>query len=145
MTQMQTPAAAQTSGQNPPSLPPQRSRPTEAIADRRVPPQDLGAEASLLGCMLLDKESVGLVLRIIPREEAQRFYRPDHCLLFETLIDLYDRNQPIDIIVLEDELRRLKRLDEIGGRDYLLDLVRSVPSSANAEYYAHIVRDKEVG
>ena len=92
--------------------------------------------------MLLDKESVGLVLRIIPREEAQRFYRPDHCLLFETLIDLYDRNQPIDIIVLEDELRRLKRLDEIGGRDYLLDLVRSVPSSANAEYYAHIVRDK---
>lgn len=92
--------------------------------------------------MLLDKESVGLVLRIIPREDAQRFYRPDHRLLFETLIDLYDRNQPIDIIVLEDELRRVKRLDEIGGRDYLLDLVRSVPSSTNAESYANIVRDK---
>jgi replicative DNA helicase len=137
---MQTPA--QTSEQSPSSLPPTRTRPTDPITDRRVPPQDLDAEASLLGCMLLDKESVGLVLRIIPREESQRFYRPDHRLLFETLVELYDRNQPIDIIVLEDELRRLKRLDEIGGRDYLLDLVRSVPSAANAEYYARIVRDK---
>ena len=94
--------------------------------------------------MLLDKECIGLVLRIVSREEAHRFYRPDHRLLYETLLDLYDRDKPIDIIVLEDELRRRNQLEEIGGRDYLLDLVDSVPSAANAEHYAAIVRDKSM-
>jgi replicative DNA helicase len=99
---------------------------------------------SLLGSMLLDRDSVGLVLQIIPRNESARLYRPDHRLLFETLIDLYDRNEPIDIIVLEDELRRRGQLDEIGGRDYLIDLSNSVPSTANSEYYARIIRDKSM-
>lgn len=99
---------------------------------------------SLLGSMLLDGDSIGLVLQIIPRDEASRFYRPDHRLLFETLIDLYDNGKPIDIIVLEDELRRRGQLEEIGGRDYLIDLHKSVPSSANSEYYARIVRDKSM-
>ncbi|MFQ5430380.1 MAG: replicative DNA helicase [Phycisphaerae bacterium] len=107
-----------------------------------MPPQDLEAEASLLGAMLLDKESIGLVLRIISREEGHRFYRRDHRLLFETLIDLYDQNQPIDIILLEDELRRRNLLEEVNGREYLLELVNSVASVANAEHYAHVVRDK---
>jgi len=99
---------------------------------------------SLLGSMLLDREAIGLVLSIIPRDESARFYRPDHRVLFETLVDLYDRNQPIDLIVLEDELRRRNQLEEIGGRDYLLELSHSVPSSANSEYYARIVRDKSL-
>lgn len=92
--------------------------------------------------MLLDKDAIGLVLQIIPRDESGRLYRPDHRLLYEVLIDLYDLNRPIDLIVLEDELRRRGLLEEIGGRDYLIDLCRSVPSAANAEYYARIVRDK---
>jgi len=108
----------------------------------RVPPQDLDAEASLLGAMLLDKDLIGLVLQIIARDEAHRFYRPDHRILFEVLVDLYDQNRPIDIIVLEDELRRRGQLEEVGGRPYLVDLSESVPSTANAEYYARIVRDK---
>jgi replicative DNA helicase len=99
---------------------------------------------SLLGTMLLDRDSIGLVLQIIPRDESTRFYRPDHRILFETLIDLYDTNKPIDIIILEDELRRRDQLQEIGGRDYLLDLVNSVPSAANSEHYARIVRDKSM-
>ncbi len=92
--------------------------------------------------MLLDRECIGQVLQIIPRESAEWLYRPDHRLLYETLIDLYDLNKPIDIIVLEDELRRRGQLDEVGGRDYLIDLVNSVPSAANAEHYVGIVRDK---
>lgn len=99
---------------------------------------------SLLGSMLLDRESIGLVLPLIPRDESARFYRPDHRILFEALVDLYDRNQPIDLIVLEDELRRRQQLEEVGGRDYLIELSRSVPSSANSEYYARIVRDKSL-
>lgn len=92
--------------------------------------------------MLLDRNAVGLVLQIIPREEAARFYRPDHRLLYETLIDVYDQNKPIDIHVVEDELTRRGIYEDVGGRDYLIDLVQSVPSAANAEYYARIVRDK---
>lgn len=99
---------------------------------------------SLLGSMLLDKESIGLILQIIPRDESHRFYRPDHRLLYEALLDLYDRDAPIDIIVLEDELRRRGQLDEIGGRDYLIELHESTPSAAHAEYYARIVRDKSM-
>lgn len=92
--------------------------------------------------MLLDRNAVGLVLQIIPREEAARFYRPDHRLLYETLIDVYDQNKPIDIHVVEEELTRRGIYEDVGGRDYLIDLVQSVPSAANAEYYARIVRDK---
>ncbi len=97
---------------------------------------------SLLGCMMLDHDCIGLVLQIIGAEEAERFYRPDHRLLFETLVGLYDTNKPIDLILLEEELNRRNLLDEIGGRDYLLELIDSVPSAANVEYYAGIVRDK---
>ena len=107
-----------------------------------MPPQDLEAEMSLLGSMLLDRDCIGMVLQIIPRDESQRFYRPDHRTLFETLLDLWDQNKPIDIIVLEDELRRRGQLEEIGGREYLIDLANSVASSANSEHYARIVRDK---
>jgi replicative DNA helicase len=118
------------------------ARSSDPAAAGRLPPQDLEAEASLLGSMLLDRECIGLVLQIIPRDESRRFYRQDHRLLFETLVDLYDRNRPIDLIVLEDELRRRDQLAEVGGRSYLVDLCESVPASANAEYYARIVRDK---
>ncbi len=97
---------------------------------------------SLLGCMMLDRECIGLVLQIIRAEETERFYRPDHRLLFETLVSLYDAGKPIDLIVLEEELGRRNLLEEVGGRDYLLELVDSVPSAANVEYYAGIVRDK---
>ena len=97
---------------------------------------------SLLGSMLLERDCIGLVLQIIPRDESHRFYRPDHRLLFETLLDLWDANKPIDIVVLEDELRRRGQLEEIGGREYLIDLANSVASTANSEHYARIVRDK---
>jgi replicative DNA helicase len=99
---------------------------------------------SLLGAMLLERECIGLTLQIIPRDEAFRFYRPDHRILFETLIDLYDENKPIDIILVEDALRRRGQLEEVGGRDYLLDLVSSVTSAANSEHHARIVRDKSL-
>ena len=97
---------------------------------------------SLLGAMLLDRDIIGLVLQIIPHDESARFYQIAHRRLYEALVELYDGNQPIDIIVLEDELRRREQLESIGGRDYLIMLSESVASSANAEYYARIVRDK---
>jgi len=127
----------------PPPTPKARDpRSAEALFDGRVPPQDLEAEMSLLGSMLLERDCIGQVLQLIPREQAHRFYRPDHRLLYETLVDLYDNNSAIDLIVLEDELRRRGRLEVIGGREYLITLSESVPSAANAEFYAGIVRNK---
>ncbi len=114
----------------------------DPVASGRVPPQDLEAEMSLLGGMLLDRDIIGLALQIVPRERSDWFYGPRHGILFECLIDLYDQNQPIDIIVVESELKRRGIFDEIGGRDCLIDLYSSVPSSANVEYYAKIVREK---
>ncbi len=122
------------------------TRAADPAAGERVPPQDLEAEMSLLGAMLLDSDraQVGTVIQIIPRDESSRFYRPDHRILFEAIVDVSDAGKPIDIIVMEDELRRRGQLEEIGGRDYLIDLVDSVPSVSNIEYYANIVREKSM-
>ena len=122
------------------------ARAADPAAGDRVPPQDLEAEMSLLGAMLLDsdREQIGTVIQVIPRDESSRFYRPDHRILFETIVDVSDAGKPIDIIVIEDELRRRGQLEAIGGRDYLIDLVDSVPSVSNVEYYAHIVREKSM-
>ena len=97
---------------------------------------------SLLGALLIDREAIGLTVQIIGRDRSDMFYRQDHRLIYETVVDLYDAAKPIDLVVVEDELRRRNILEEVGGRDYLIDLHESVPSAANAEYYANIVRDK---
>lgn len=101
---------------------------------------------SLLGCMLIDRDHqyTALVLQIIPRDESHRFYRVDHRLVFEAVVDLYDARKPMDIVVMEDELSRRRQLEDVGGRDYLIELVRSVPSLAHIEHYARIVRDKSL-
>jgi replicative DNA helicase len=111
---------------------------------QRVPPQSLDAEMSLLGSMMLDRDAIGAVLPIIKAEEAHRLYREDHRLLFKVLVDLYDRNKPIDLIVVRDELERRGLLEEVGGVDYIVQLAESVPSHVNAEHYANIVRDKSM-
>lgn len=108
----------------------------------RQPPQDLEAEMALLGALLLEPQSIGQVLQVVPREESHYLYRPDHRKLYETLIDLYDQNRPIDFTTLRDELLRRNLFDEVGGEAYLIRLLESVPSAANCEYYAGIVRDK---
>ena len=110
--------------------------------EQRLPPQSLEAEMSLLGSMMIESDIIGAVLPIIGRSESRSFYRPDHRILFETLVDLYDENRAIDLVVMKDELDRRGALAEIGGAEYLVRLAESVPSAANAEYYARIVRDK---
>jgi len=122
-----------------------RSRPTGRPAPShldRVPPQSEDAEMGTLGSMCLSREAIGAVLPIIGRNEAEWFYRPDHQKLFGTLVDLYDQNKPIDLVVVKDELLRRGVLEEVGGEEYLVRLAESVPSWLNAEHYAQIVRDK---
>ena len=97
---------------------------------------------ALLGAMMLDREVIGDVIPIIPRDKVERFYRPDHRRLYMVLLDLYERGEPVDLVSVREELRRVALLDEIGGVDYITQLAESVPNHLHAEYYARVVRDK---
>ncbi len=125
-----------------------RSRPiSDSITARmmeRVPPQDIEAEMSLLGSMLLHRDAIGDVLPIVHRNEADKLYRPDHRELFKVLVDMYDRGDPIDLVTVRNELERRLLLTEVGGVEYLVQLAESVPSHLHAEHYARLVRDKSM-
>lgn len=106
---------------------------------QRVPPHSIEAEACVLGSMILYAPSVDTVVQIV---EPSHFYRPAHQLLFESLVELKDENKPIDLVSVREELNRRDQLEAVGGIEYVVALVEGVPSAANAEYYATIVRDK---
>jgi len=97
---------------------------------------------ALLGAMMLDREVIGDVIPVIPRDKADRFYRPDHRRIYGVLLDLYERSEPVDLVSVRDELRRVGLLEEVGGVDYITQLAESVPNYLHAEYYAKLVRDK---
>ncbi len=104
-----------------------------------LPPQDNASETCVLGSMLLDKDCIDLVIEIV---QPEQFYSHHHQVIYQAMLSLYENNSQIDLVILQDELTRQEKLAQIGGIDYLVELAESVPSSANAEYYARIVRDK---
>jgi len=112
-----------------------------ADAFERQPPQDLAAEMSVLGGMLLSKDAVADVVELLREGD---FYRPAHQLVFAAAMDLFGRGEPVDAITVSAELARAGSLGRVGGAPYLHTLVSSVPTAANAGYYAQIVADKAV-
>ena len=108
----------------------------------KLPPSAIEAEAALLGSMILDWRVCGEVLQIL--QGADDFYKPAHSAIYETLIELYDENQSIDVVQLNQRLRDKQQLEKVGGVDYLVELAESVPSASAAQHYAQIVRDKAV-
>lgn len=104
----------------------------------RIPPQDAAAEQCVLGGMLLSKRAIAQVIEVV---EAEDFYRPAHETVYRAVLDLYGKNEPADSITIANYLRELGVLSKVGGSNYINELVRSVPTAANAEYYAEIVRD----
>ncbi|MFB7475579.1 replicative DNA helicase [Kitasatospora sp. NPDC056184] len=105
----------------------------------RIPPQDLAAEQSVLGGMLLSADAIGEVTgQLKPRD----FYRPAHATVFSAALDLYGRGEPADPITVAAELTRRGELARAGGASYLHHLVAVVPAAANAGYYAHIVAER---
>lgn len=110
-----------------------------AALEVRTPPQDLDAEQAVLGAMLLSREAVEAVLPVLRVED---FYREDHQKIFEAVVSLYDRGEPVDSVTLTHELRRRELLERIGGVSALSVLVERVPTAANVDYYARIVREK---
>ncbi|MGH7814004.1 MAG: replicative DNA helicase [Candidatus Binataceae bacterium] len=108
---------------------------------KRVPPQNLEAEQSVLGAILLDNESINPALEIIG---AADFYRESHRQIFTAMVELSDHANPIDAITLIDALRGKGVLEAIGGPAYIAELATVVPTAANAAHYARIVREKAI-
>ncbi len=107
----------------------------------RTPPQDLEAERSVLGGMMISKDAIADVIEQI---RGTDFYRPAHETVYDAIIDLYGRGEPADAITVADELTKRGELARIGGAPYLHTLIASVPTAANAGYYARIVRERAI-
>jgi replicative DNA helicase len=123
---------------------PPSSAPSEALPGRlleRVPPHSLEAEMAVLGSLLVDGEMLG---NVAPLLKPADFYRGAHQRLYEVMLRLYDRSEPVDALVVFRECERQNLLEETGGRDYIATLASAVTSPAHAEHYAEIVREKAV-
>ena len=107
----------------------------------RIPPQDIDAEMSVLGSMMLTSEAVSVVSEIL---RPQDFYQPSHETIFDTIVELTGRAEPADAITVAGELKRQGLLSKVGGAAYLHSLIASVPTAANAGYYARIVRERAI-
>jgi len=107
----------------------------------RTPPQDLAAEQGVLGGMLLSKDAIADVIDVV---KGRDFYKPAHELIFDSILDLYGRGEPADAVTVSAELTKRGELSRIGGAPYLHTLMSSVPTAANAGYYAVIVRERAI-
>ncbi len=107
----------------------------------RLPPQDLAAEQSVIGAMMLSKDAIADVVETIRETD---FYRPAHASVFAAILDLYGRGEPADAVTVAGELTRTGEIGRVGGAPYLHTLVASVPTAANADYYARIVRERAI-
>jgi replicative DNA helicase len=107
----------------------------------RTPPHDVAAEQCVLGGMLLSKDAISDVIEVIRPHDH---YRPAHQVIHETILDLYGRGEPADAITVANELTRRGEINRVGGAPYLHTLIASVPTAANAGYYARIVRERAI-
>lgn len=107
----------------------------------KLPPQNIEAEQSVLGAIIFDNEAMAKALEILSPED---FYKDTHKRLFNSMIELFEKNEPIDIVTLSDHLKKIGILDSIGGISYLSYLANIVPTSANVRHHAKIVREKSI-
>lgn len=106
---------------------------------QRIPPNSLEAEQSVLGAMLLDKEAITAATELITGED---FYREAHKEIFEAIVEIFDRGDPVDLITLTEKLKVRNTLEAVGGITYLTNLMNVVPATHNVHYYAKIIEDK---
>jgi replicative DNA helicase len=111
----------------------------KANSANRLPPQNIEAEQSILGSLMLSKEAI---IKIADLVKPKDFYHPAHEIIYETIIDLYENREPIDLLSLSNRLKEKGKLEEIGGQSYLTTLVNSVPTAAHIDHYGKIVQKK---
>lgn len=104
----------------------------------KVPPHDADSEKSVIGALLIDPSSIGLIAHFL---HAEHFYSRQNQVIFEACLQLYEKQQPIDAITLKNQLKSASQLTVAGGQAYLAELISSVPTAANVEHYARIVKN----
>lgn len=113
----------------------------QAFSGVRIPPQNLSAERSILGAVLLDKDAMFKITDIIT---PQDFYEERNGIIFDAMLSLFDKRQAIDIVTVSEKLEANGNIKEVGGMSYLTELVNDTPSAANIAHYAQICREKAV-
>src|SRR5687768_5798203 len=106
------------------------------MSEERLPPQNIEAEQSVLGSILIDRDAIVRVAGFLQPED---FYREAHRTVYQAALDLFERREPADLVLLCDELERRGRLEQVGGPAYLTSLINLVPTAVNVEYYGHVV------
>lgn len=107
----------------------------------KIPPHSLEAEQSVLGAMIIDKEAINTAIEKIKPED---FYKEANKEIFESIVELYNRNEPVDLITLSEELKRRNTLENVGGISYLANLSEGIATTANIKYYCKIVEEKSI-
>ncbi|MFH1188811.1 MAG: replicative DNA helicase [bacterium] len=107
----------------------------------KLPPSDVEAEQSVLGALMIDRDAVFSVADILA---PRHFYKKAHGIIYESMLALWGRNEPIDILSVTSELKKVDKLKDSGGSSYLTDLVNSVPTASHVEHYAKLVKEKSV-
>ena len=107
--------------------------------EERVPPQNIEAEQSVLGAMLVDKEAISKVSEILVAED---FYREAHKVIYTLMLELFNKGEAVDYITLTDILTVNQKLEDVGGLAYIMSLSKAVPTAANVKYHAEIVKEK---
>src|SRR4030042_6503669 len=106
---------------------------------QKLPPQNVEAEQTLLGSLLIDKDAIIRIADIVKPED---FYHDKHKMIFEAILDLFRKREPIDLLTLSNRLIEKGQLEQIGGRTYLVSLSNAVPTSSHVVNYAEIVQKK---
>lgn len=109
--------------------------------DLKLPPQDIEAEQSVLGALMLDRSAIIKVSDILKPDD---FYDPKHTKIYEVIFELFERSEPIDILSVSQRLKDKKQLADVGGSAYLSDLVAGVPTATHVPHYARMVKQKKV-
>jgi len=112
-----------------------------AKIEDRLPPQSIETEQCLLGSLMLDKKAI---LKVVDFLTARDFYHDSHRKIYEAIVELFEKGEPIDLITVTDKLKAKGHLDEIGGASYLTEIVNSVPTAAHVQHYAEIVQKKRI-
>ena len=113
----------------------------QSIALQKLPPQNVEMEQSILGAILQNNEAI---IRLADTLQEEDFYHDAHRLLYRAMLDLFQENIPIDVLSVNEWLKKKNRLDSIGGPAYLAELVELVPTAAHVDYHAHVVREKSI-
>src|SRR5574344_2364980 len=107
----------------------------------RIPPHNIDAEKAVLGSMMIDSTAVNISLEIL---KENNFYYDSHKIIFRDIEKLFNLGTPIDILIVMEELSKIKEIERVGGKEYLTTLLNSISTSAHVEYYANIVKEKSI-